>query len=361
MRVFLTGTAGFIGFHLVQCLLKKGYEVISVDNINDYYDVDLKYQRLKILGFCQTEVEDGKLTVSKKDAGHCFVKMDINDRKKMKALFATYSFDAIFHLAAQAGVRYSLENPCAYVDDNIGAFINILEGARNQKVRHLVYASSSSVYGLNQNYPYQTDQSTEHPASLYAATKKSNEMMAHAYSHLFQIPTTGLRFFTVYGPWGRPDMAPMLFLKSLLNNEPITVFNHGNMYRDFTYIDTVIEGCCSVLEKPPNISLSYDFIKPRTNQSSAPFAIYNIGGEQTVKLIEFIETLENIVGVKSKRIYKKAPAGDVIHTEASMTDFIENFGQLNVVGLKDGLSNFVKWYQGFIANKLVLTGGDLDE
>ena len=347
MRVLLTGSAGFIGFHLAKRLVDSGYDVIGVDNINAYYDVELKYKRLDNLGFNRDKVNTGQLIVSQESHRHRFLKIDLNDRQKMLEFFSEHSFDLIFHLAGQAGVRYSLENPLAYIDDNVVAFVNILEGARSQKVQHLVYASSSSVYGLNHNYPYATNQSTEHPVSLYAATKKSNEMMAHAYSHLFRIPTTGLLFFTVYGPWGRPDMAPMLFLKAILTNQPIRVFNHGNMYRDFTYIDTIVEGCHAVLQRPPSPEDSWNPKQPQPNQSSAPFAIHNIGGEQTVKLIDFISTLESVTGRKCEKHYENAPPGDVMHTEASMHDFTEKFGPLNSVSLSEGLFHLVNWYQAF--------------
>lgn len=347
MRILLTGTAGFIGFHLARRLVSEGYDVFSVDSLNAYYDVGLKYSRLQYLGFSRAQIDSCQWVCSELVANHQFIKLDLNDRPSMVALFSAQKFDMVVHLAAQAGVRYSLQNPLAYIDDNVGAFANILEGARAQKVQHLVYASSSSVYGLNQTHPYQTSQSACHPVSLYAATKKSSEMMAHAYSHLFQIPTTGLRFFTVYGPWGRPDMAPMLFLKSILTSQSIDVFNHGNMYRDFTFIDTVVEGCYRVLQQPPLPDSVWDASQPTPNRSSAPYALYNIGGEQTVKLSDFIETLENVVGKSAKKKYKNAPLGDVQSTEACMSDFYETFGSLDKVSLKDGLSALVDWYLSY--------------
>ena len=347
MRILLTGTAGFIGFHLARRLVSEGYDVFSVDNVNAYYDVGLKYKRLQLLGFSRAEIDSCQRVCSKLAVNHQFIKLDLNNRSAMDELFSKYKFDVIVHLAAQAGVRYSLQNPLAYIDDNVGAFANILEGARAQQVQHLVYASSSSVYGLNQTHPYQTSQLACHPVSLYAATKKSSEMMAHAYSHLFQIPTTGLRFFTVYGPWGRPDMAPMLFLQSILASQSIDVFNHGNMYRDFTFIDTVVEGCYRVLKQPPLPDSAWDASQPVPNRSSAPYALYNIGGEQTVKLSDFIKTLETVAGKSAKKKYKNAPPGDVQSTEACMRDFYATFGSLDKVSLKDGLTALVDWYRSY--------------
>lgn len=347
MRILLTGSAGFIGFHLAQKLVEQGMEVFGVDNINPYYDTGLKYKRLEVLGFSQEDIDRGQLAVSQYCSRHRFLKLDLNGRQAMERFFSEHQFDVIFHLAAQAGVRYSKENPLAYVDDNLGAFAHVLEGARTQKVQHFVYASSSSVYGLNQNHPYQESHPTQHPVSLYAATKKSNEMMAHAYSYLYNIPTTGLRFFTVYGPWGRPDMAPMMFLKSILNDQPITVFNGGKMYRDFTYIDTVVEGCCAVLKKPPMFNDGWRAQQPQTHRSVAPYAIYNIGGEQTILLSDFIETLEAVVGKRCRKKHQSMPLGDVMRTEACMQHFIADFGPLHTTDLQTGLSRLVAWYQKF--------------
>jgi len=344
MRVLLTGSAGFIGFHLVKKLLALGHEVFSVDCINHYYDPRLKYARLAALGLTQAQVESGQWVTST-SAQHHFLKCNIHDRLAMQALFQQQSFDAIVHLAAQAGVRYSIENPLAYIDDNISGFANILEGARQQQVQHLVYASSSSVYGLNTTVPYQTHHSAEHPVSLYAATKKSNEMMAHAYSHLYQIPTTGLRFFTVYGPWGRPDMAPMLFLQAIMQQQPIKVFNHGHMQRDFTYIDTVVEGCARVLAQPPKANVNWPANQPTAEQSSAPFAIHNIGGESTVKLATFIQTLEQTLGRTAEKIFMDAPPGDVLSTHADMQAFNKAFGPLPSTPLAQGLAALYDWYQ----------------
>ena len=345
MNILLSGTAGFIGFHLSKALISKGYEVTSVDCINAYYDTQLKYERLKALGFNKDLIDTGAEVVSSLHQNHRFLKLDLNDKKHTEIFFKKKQFDVIIHLAAQAGVRYSLTNPQAYIDDNIGGFANILEAARNQQVQHLIFASSSSVYGLNAATPYQTQQSTQHPISLYAATKKSNEMMAHAYSHLYKIPITGIRFFTVYGPWGRPDMAPMLFLKAMLNDQPIKVFNHGKMYRDFTYIDTVIEGCLRILSQPPQPDSAWNAQSPLPNRSSAPYAIYNIGGENTIQLSEFIKTLEHVTNKVAIKKFLDVPAGDVLMTHADMTDFERSFGRLNVTPLSEGLKALVDWYQ----------------
>lgn len=347
MRVLLTGTAGFIGFHLARALLAQGHEVFSLDNVNDYYSQDLKYARLAALGFDRKAVDSSHVQTSSLTGQHRFLKINLCQRDAMGAFFQTHAFDAIVHLAAQAGVRYSLKDPWAYAQDNVFAFTNILEGARTQSVKHLVYASSSSVYGLNQKTPFATTDGTNHPVSLYAATKKSNELMAHSYSHLYQIPTTGLRFFTVYGPWGRPDMAPMIFLRALLSQTPIELFNFGDMWRDFTYIDTVVEGCCRVLQGPPEATATWDGHNALPNQSSAPYAIYNIGGESTVKLLDFVETLEAVTGVQAQKILKPMPLGDVQMTAADMTDFTKRFGALPVVKLEHGLQQLTQWYRDF--------------
>ena len=345
MEVLLTGSAGFIGYHLAKHLIGLGHTVTSIDNINPYYSVDLKYARLQSLGFDRIAIDDGALVASSTSPDHQFIKMDLCDRELTREFFLGKRFDCICHLAAQPGVRYSIENPMSYIDHNINAFANVLEGARHQKIGHFVFASSSSVYGLNAAHPYQTSHSTSHPASLYAATKKSNEMMAHAYSHLYGIPTTGLRFFTVYGPWGRPDMAPMLFLDAIVNDRPIKVFNQGEMFRDFTYIDTIVDGCARVISKPTSSDVGWRADDERVNRSSAPFAIYNIGGESTVKLTDFISTLESVLGRKAHCVFTDMPPGDVLHTEACMDDFVEQFGRLECIDLKIGLQNLFSWYR----------------
>ena len=292
MKILVTGTAGFIGFHLAQKLLQRGDTVIGLDNINDYYDVNLKYARLNELGIDKNELEENKLTSSKTYPNHKFIKANLEDAQIINELFETQKFDAVCNLAAQAGVRYSIENPHAYIQSNVVGFMNILEACRNYNVKNLSYASSSSVYGLNKSQPFKTSDHTDHPVSLYAATKKSNEMMAHTYSHLYNISTTGLRFFTVYGPYGRPDMAPMLFADAILNNRAIKVFNHGNMSRDFTYVDDIVDGIIKIIDNPAKISDNFDPNNPSPDISSAPYRIYNIGNNSPVQLLDFIETLE---------------------------------------------------------------------
>jgi len=348
MEVLLTGSAGFIGYHLAKHLIGLGHTVTSIDNINPYYSVDLKYARLQSLGFDRIAIDDGALVASSTSPDHQFIKMDLCDRELTREFFLGKRFDCFCHLAAQPGVRYSIENPMSYIDHNINAFANVLEGARHQKIGHFVFASSSSVYGLNAAHPYQTSHSTSHPASLYAATKKSNEMMAHAYSHLYGIPTTGLRFFTVYGPWGRPDMAPMLFLDAIVNDRPIKVFNQGEMFRDFTYIDTIVDGCARVLQNPAHADPFWRTGVPAPNTSSAPFALYNIGGESTVKLTDFIATLETVVGRKVQKNFLDMPPGDIVHTEACMDDFSTRFGELESVDLAVGLQNMFSWYRSHV-------------
>ncbi|MBD3756120.1 MAG: NAD-dependent epimerase, partial [Gammaproteobacteria bacterium] len=304
MRVLVTGSAGFIGFYTVQALLKQGHEVVGIDNLNDYYDVSLKQGRLAFLDdFC-----------SQKQCAerYRFIEMDIADRIAMAELFANHVFDRVIHLAAQAGVRYSLQNPHAYVDSNLVGFVNVLEGCRQQQTAHLVYASSSSVYGMNTKIPFSTDDRVDYPISLYAATKKSNELMAHAYSHLYNIPTTGLRFFTVYGPWGRPDMAYFSFTEKILTGRPIDVFNHGQMERDFTYIDDIVEGVVRVMDKIP---------KPQASEfttAKAPYKIYNIGNNQPITLERFINAIEQATGKQAVRNHLPMQAGDVPRTFADV-------------------------------------------
>ena len=290
MKILVTGTAGFIGYHLALKLLERGDEVVGLDNINDYYDVNLKYARLTKLGISKDEIYSNKLVQSKIYSKHKFIKMDLSNTNDIYALFEKEKFDAVCNLAAQAGVRYSIENPHAYIDSNVKGFMNILEACRHNDVKNLSYASSSSVYGLNKSQPFKTSDHTDHPVSLYAATKKSNEMMAHTYSHLYNISTTGSRFFTVYGPYGRPDMAPMLFADAILNNRAIKVFNHGNMSRDFTYVEDIVDGIIKVIDNPAKSSQAFDAKEPTPDISSAPYRIYNIGNNAPVSLMEFIET-----------------------------------------------------------------------
>ena len=312
MKILVTGTAGFIGFHLAKKLLERGDEVVGVDNINDYYDVNLKYGRLQELGIQREDVSENSLASSTKYKNHSFYKIDLADKEAMQKLFETEKFDAVCNLAAQAGVRYSLENPHAYIQSNVVGFLNILEGCRNTDVKNLCYASRSSVYGLNESQPFKTTDKTEHQVSLYAATKKSSEMMAHTYSHLYGIQTTGLRFFTVYGPWGRPDMAPMLFTDAILNDRAIKVFNNGEMSRDFTYIDDIVDGVIKVIDKPAQPNKEWNAKVPEISSSSAPYKIYNIGNNAPLPLMSFIETIEEALGKKAEKNFMPMQDGDVV-------------------------------------------------
>ncbi len=349
MKILVTGTAGFIGYHLAKKLLERGDEVIGIDNINDYYDVNLKYGRLKELGIDQEAIEDNKPTISTIFPKHKFVKLDLADKEAINSLFELEQFDAVCHLAAQAGVRYSLENPHAYIQSNIVGFMNILEGCRHNHVKNLAYASSSSVYGLNKSQPFKTSDPTEHPVSLYAATKKSNEMMAHTYSHLYGIQTTGLRFFTVYGPWGRPDMAPMLFTDAILNDRPIKVFNHGNMSRDFTYIDDIVEGLIKVIDNPAKSDKNWNANKPKIESSSAPYRLYNIGNNHPVSLMNFIEIIEKTLGRVAEKNMLPMQDGDVESTYADIEGLMHDFDYKLNTSLDEGIVNFLKWYKAFYA------------
>ncbi|MFX4284290.1 NAD-dependent epimerase [Aliarcobacter butzleri] len=336
MKILVTGTAGFIGYHLARKLLNRGDEVVGLDNINDYYDVNLKYARLNELGILKEEIIENELISSKTYPKHKFVKMDLSDTENIYKLFETEKFDTVCNLAAQAGVRYSIENPHAYIDSNIKGFMNILEACRHNDVKNLCYASSSSVYGLNKSQPFKTTDKTDTPISLYAATKKSNELMAHTYSHLFGISTTGLRFFTVYGPWGRPDMAPMLFTNAILNNKEIKVFNHGNMSRDFTYIDDIVDGIVKVIDNPV-----------KTKSNLAPYKIYNIGNNSPIQLLDFIETLEKSIGLEAKKNFLPMQDGDVELTYADVEDLIKDFNYKPNTKLADGINEFITWYKEF--------------
>ena len=347
MKILVTGTAGFIGFHLAKKLLERGDEVVGLDNINDYYDVNLKYGRLKELGIDRDSIEEKEFATSTVYPKHKFVKLDLADRIGMEKLFNEEKFDAVMHLAAQAGVRYSIENPHAYIDSNIVGFMNILEGCRHSGVKNLSYASSSSVYGLNQSQPFKTTDKTEHQVSLYAATKKSNEMMAHTYSHLYGIQTTGLRFFTVYGPWGRPDMAPMLFTDAILNDRAIKVFNNGKMSRDFTYIDDIVDGIIKVVDNPAQANENWDAKDPEISSSSAPYKIYNIGNNAPLPLMEFIETIENALGKKAEKNFMPMQDGDVVSTYADTTELENDFAYKPNTQLSVGINKFITWYRSF--------------
>ena len=343
----VTGTAGFIGFHLAKKLLDRGDEVVGLDNINDYYDVNLKYGRLWELGISREEIGENSFASSSRYPGHKFIKLDLSDREGMEKLFETEAFDTVCHLAAQAGVRYSLENPYAYIDSNIVGFMNILEGCRHHNINNLAYASSSSVYGLNKSQPFQTSDHTAHPVSLYAATKKSNEMMAHTYAHLYGIHATGLRFFTVYGPWGRPDMAPMLFTDAILNDRPIKIFNFGNMSRDFTYVDDIVDGIIKVIDNPAESNIEWDAENPAPDSSSAPYRIYNIGNSAPVSLMEFVGTIEKALGKVSQKEMLPMQDGDVVSTYADTTPLERTFGYRPDTDLSEGIGKFVQWYRNF--------------
>lgn len=347
MKILVTGTAGFIGHSLAKKLLERGDEVVGIDNINDYYDVNLKYDRLSDTGISRDTIDYNKPVASTIYPKYTFVKLTLEDKENLNALFAERSFDAVCNLAAQAGVRYSIENPDAYIQSNIVGFMNILESCRHHNVKNLCYASSSSVYGLNKSQPFKTSDHTDHPVSLYAATKKANEMMAHTYSHLYGIQTTGLRFFTVYGPWGRPDMAPMLFASAITEGRPIKVFNYGDMSRDFTYIDDIVDGVINVIDNPAHASSEWNAQEPNPNSSSAPYRIYNIGNNQPVSLMEFIGTIEKALEIEAEKIMLPMQDGDVQSTFADVDELINNFSYKPDTKLEDGISEFITWYREY--------------
>lgn len=332
MKVLLTGAAGFIGSTTAHRLLARGDEVVGLDNLNDYYDVRLKEDRLARL---------------RPQAGFRFVRLDVADREGMARLFAAEGFDRVIHLAAQAGVRYSLKNPHAYVEANLVGFMNVLEGCRHHRVRHLVYASSSSVYGGNTKMPFSEHDSVDHPVSMYAATKKANELMAHTYSHLYGLPTTGLRFFTVYGPWGRPDMALFLFTKAILEGRPIEVFNHGRMQRDFTYVDDIVEGVVRVLDKTAAPDPAFRADRPDPATSSAPYRVFNIGNHDPVPLLEFIGCIEDALGRKADKLLLPLQDGDVPATYADVDALRDWVGFAPATDIRTGIGRFVDWYRGY--------------
>lgn len=339
MKVLVTGSAGFIGFHLTKALLERGDFVVGVDNINDYYDVNLKYGRLSELGISKDCEKWYTKIQSNLYQRHQFIRLNLQDREQVNQLFEEEKFDIVCNLAAQAGVRYSLENPHAYIDSNIVGFVNILEASRNHKIKHLVYASSSSVYGNSKKMPLSTTDNVDHPISLYAATKKSNELMAYTYSHLYGIPTTGLRFFTVYGPWGRPDMALFLFTKSIIANLPIKVFNNGDLYRDFTYIDDIVEGIKRVL----------DLTHSNENNVSngVNYKVYNIGNSTPIRLLDFIKALETSLEKESIKEFLPMQPGDVYRTEADVSELVKDTGYRPSTTVIDGVVKFVEWYNKY--------------
>ena len=341
MKILVTGVAGFIGFYLCKSLLSKGHQVVGIDNVNDYYDVNLKYARLNELGIQRADAEVflNNATGLLYNHNFEFVRMNLEDRIELPKLFKEKEFDVVCNLAAQAGVRYSIENPEAYIDSNIVGFLNILECCRHHTIKHLLYASSSSVYGENKKVPFSTTDNVDHPISLYAATKKSNELMAHTYSHLYEIPTSGLRFFTVYGPWGRPDMAPILFSDAISNNRPIKVFNNGNMSRDFTYIDDIVNGIEILLKNPP-----------KKEEGKPAYRDSNIGNGRPQSLGDFIKAIETSFGVEAKKEYLPMQAGDVPQTWADVSE-IEKLGYKSKTKITEGVSNFVKWFKSYQLNQ----------
>lgn len=335
MKLLLTGTAGFIGYSLTKKLLEadSDIQIVGLDNINDYYELSLKYGRLADLGFDKSDIVYGKKIVSSLSKNSSFIQLKLEDKAGIDRLFAEEKFDIVCNLAAQAGVRYSIENPYAYIESNIVGFINILEACRHNPVRHLVYASSSSVYGMNDKVPFSEEDKVDSPVSLYAASKKSNELMAHAYSNLYKIPTTGLRFFTVYGPWGRPDMAPFLFTKAIVNNEPIKIFNNGNMLRDFTYIDDIVDGVIKTLTHIP--------------QTEIPYKIYNIGNSKPIKLMDFISEIEQALNKEAQKVFMAMQPGDVYQTYADTSNLENDVNFKPDTPIKEGVKSFVDWYISF--------------
>lgn len=347
MKILVTGTAGFIGFHLANRLIQRGDQVVGLDSINDYYDVNLKYGRLALAGIEKKVIEYNNIVVSSKYPNYRFIQLNLEDRENMNQLFAREKFDKVCNLAAQAGVRYSLTNPHAYIDSNITGFTNILEACRHNQVKHLAYASSSSVYGLNETQPFSTNQNVDHPISLYAASKKANELMAHTYSHLFGLPTTGLRFFTVYGPWGRPDMALFLFTKAILEGKAIDVFNYGEMKRDFTYVGDIVEGVVRVIDNPPVKNEEWTGHNPDPSTSKAPYKVYNIGNSNPVRLLDFIEAIEKELGTVAEKNLLPMQSGDVPSTWADVSDLIANLDYKPNTSVQEGIKRFIIWYREF--------------
>ncbi len=346
-KVLVTGTAGFIGYHLTKKLLGLGYEVVGLDSINDYYDINLKYDRIENTGIMRAGLQYGKMSNSTTESGYRFMQLQLEDKERLVKLFMDERFNVVINLAAQAGVRYSLSHPEVYIGSNISGFLNILEACRSMSVENLIYASSSSVYGLNADMPFKVGSNVDHPVSLYAASKKSNELMAHTYSHLFGIPTIGLRFFTVYGPWGRPDMALYLFTDAILKGKPIEVFNHGDMERDFTYIDDIVGGISKMVDHPPVADKNWNPEKPDPSSSSAPYRLYNIGNNNPVKLLDFIHAIERETGRQAEKIMKPLQPGDVKKTWADVDALVNDYNYRPGTPVEVGIKNFINWYRSY--------------
>lgn len=347
MKILVTGTAGFIGFHTAKRLIARGDEVMGLDSINDYYDVTLKYARLAEHGIASEAVQYNQIVRSAKHANYSFIQLELDDAANVIKLMQEQQFDVVVNLAAQAGVRYSLTNPNVYIQSNIAGFVNILEGCRHGGVKHLVYASSSSVYGLNEGVPFSTSRNVDHPMSLYAVSKKSNELSAHVYSHLFNLPTTGLRFFTAYGPWGRPDMALFIFTKSILEGTPIAVFNNGEMVRDFTFVEDIVEGVVRVIDHPARPNENWDATNPEPSTSKAPYKIYNIGNNSPVRLLDFVEAIEEELGIKAIKEFLPLQPGDVPATYADVDDLVAELDYKPNTPIKEGVKQFINWYKNY--------------
>lgn len=346
-KILVTGAAGFIGYHLCKRLIKAGYDVVGLDNINDYYDVGIKYGRLNELGVKTEFIHYNQIVASEKCDNFEFIRLDLAEKNKLIKLFEKSKFDFVINLAAQAGVRYSIKNPDAYLQSNIIGFYNVLECSKLFEIQHLVYASSSSVYGLNEKMPLSTNDNVDHPISLYAASKKSNELLAHSYSYLYNIPSTGLRFFTVYGPWGRPDMALFKFTKLIAQDKPIDVYNYGKMERDFTYIDDIVEGIRKVIINAPEPDENWSGKKPNPHSSKAPYKIFNIGNSSPVKLMDFIEALEDSLGKSAKKNMMPIQPGDVPKTHADVSNLIDEINYNPNTPIKEGIEKFVEWYKDY--------------
>ena len=347
MKILITGTAGFIGYHLADLMLRDGHEIVGVDSVNDYYDVRLKHARLRQLGIDADDIPWQQTRTSHTHPGYTFMRADLADHEFIVSFMGEHNFDYVVNLAAQAGVRYSIQKPREYTHSNIDGFLSILEGCRHSGVKHLVYASTSSVYGLNGRMPFSEDHPANHPMALYAATKKANELMAHSYSHLFRIPTSGLRFFTVYGPWGRPDMAPILFADAITKGEPIQIFNHGRMVRDFTYVGDIVESIRRLVVKPVQADPAWDPANPSPSSSSAPYRIFNIGNSSPVPLMDFIGAIEASLGVEAKKVFMDMQPGDVQGTHAD-TSALEDYVDFRpATDIRDGVGRFIEWYRSF--------------